>query len=52
MALTGLMLFHLFKLKSIQLGKLILTFVALLIPILGPSALILYYQRQPKQQKK
>ncbi|MGN0004136.1 MAG: hypothetical protein ACI35V_11955 [Sphingobacterium composti] len=51
MALTGIMLFRLFKLKNATGGQLILTFVALTIPILGPSALIAYYNKETKKQK-
>lgn len=52
MTLTGIMLFRLFKLKNTTGGQLILTFVALTIPILGPSALIVYYNNLTKKQLK
>lgn len=52
MALTGIMLFRLFKLKNATIGQLILTFMALVIPILGPSALIAYYNNEAKKQNK
>ena len=52
MALTGIMLFRLFKLKNATGGQLILTFLALTIPIIGPSALIAYYNKLSKKQEK
>lgn len=51
MALTGIMLFRLFKFKSVTGGQLILTFVALIIPVLGPSGLIYYYNHLAKKQQ-
>lgn len=51
MALTGIMLFRLFKLKNATGGQLILTFIALTIPVIGPSALIAYYNSQAKKQQ-
>lgn len=51
MALTGIMLFRLFKLKNATGGQLILTFIALTIPVIGPSALIAYYNNQAKKQQ-
>ena len=51
MALTGIMLFRLFKLKNATGGQLILTFLALAIPVLGPSLLIVYYNKIAKQQQ-
>lgn len=52
MALTGIMLFRLFKLKNATGGQLILTFLALAIPVLGPSALIVYYNNEAKKNSK
>lgn len=52
MALTGIMLFRLFKLKNVQGGELILTFLGLMIPIIGPSALITYYTKKLNKQSK
>ena len=49
MALTGIMLFRLFKLKNATDTQLILTFLALAIPVIGPSALIVYYNSQAKK---
>lgn len=48
MALTGIMLFRLFKLKQANGGQLIITFFALMIPIIGPSAMIYYYDKKLK----
>lgn len=52
MALTGIMLFRLFKLKNATGGQLILTFLGLMIPVLGPSALIVYYSNETKKRQK
>jgi len=64
MALTGLALTQLFKLKNTTGGVIIITFLALMIPILGPSGLIIYFKhlkkirdkknavQAPKQKKK
>lgn len=52
MALTGLALIQLFKLKSTTGAVVIVTFLALLIPILGPSALIVYLQNLNKKKLK
>ena len=52
MALTGIMLFRLFRLKNATGGQLILTFIALTIPVIGPSALIAYYNHQAKKLEK
>ncbi len=52
MALTGIMLFKLFKLKNATGGQLILSFIALIVPILGPSALVYYYDLQLKKKEK
>lgn len=46
MALTGIMLFRLFKLKNATGGQLIITFLALMVPVLGPSVMIWFYNRQ------
>lgn len=51
MALTGIMLFRLFKIKNATGGQLILTFIALTIPVIGPSALIAYYNNLAKKQQ-
>lgn len=51
LALTGIMLFRLFKTKNATGGQLILTFVALTVPVLGPSALIVYYNNLAKRQE-
>lgn len=48
MTLTGIMLFHLFKLKNTTGGQLITTFLALMIPVLGPSVMIWFYERKLK----
>lgn len=50
MVLTGMMLFRLFKLKNATGGQLIITFIALTIPIIGPSALLAYYNKEAKKQ--
>lgn len=50
MALTGIMLIRLFKLKNATVGQLILTFIGLMIPVLGPSALILYFTHKVKKK--
>lgn len=50
MALTGIMLIRLFKLKNATVGQLIMTFIGLMIPVLGPSALILYFTHQVKKK--
>ncbi|MCA5006648.1 hypothetical protein [Sphingobacterium bovistauri] len=49
MALTGIMLFRLFKLKNATGGQLVLTFLGLMIPVIGPSALIVYYNNFAKK---
>ncbi|TDQ82583.1 hypothetical protein [Sphingobacterium yanglingense] len=46
MALTGIMLFRLFKLRNATGGQLILTFLALTVPVLGPSVMIWFYNKQ------
>lgn len=51
LALTGIMLFRLFKTKNATGGQLILTFVALTVPVIGPSALIVYYNNLAKRQE-
>mgnify|MGYP000861060865 CR=1 FL=1 len=51
MALTGIMLFRLFKLKNATVGELIMTFVGLMVPVLGPSALIIYFTYQIKKKE-
>ena len=50
LALTGIMLFRLFKTKNATGGQLILTFVALTVPVIGPSTLIVYYNNLAKRQ--
>ena len=50
LALTGIMLFRLFKTKNATGGQLILTFIALTVPVIGPSALIVYYNNLAKRQ--
>jgi hypothetical protein len=52
MALTGIMLFRLFKLKNATGGQLILTFLALTVPVLGPSVMIWFYNKQLEKAAK
>lgn len=52
MALTGMMLFKLFKLKNATGGQLIISFIALVVPIIGPSALVYYYDNLLKKKQK
>lgn len=52
MALTGLALTQLFKLKNTTGGVIIITFIALMIPILGPSGLIVYFKYLRKNRDK
>lgn len=52
MALTGIVLFRLFKLKSATGGQLIITFLALMIPVLGPSLMIWVYNKQLEKASK
>lgn len=52
MALTGIMLFRLFKLKNATGGQLILTFIALTVPVLGPSVMIWFYNKQLEKSSK
>ena len=52
MALTGIMLFRLFKLKNATGGQLFMTLLGLMIPILGPSVLIVYYNKQLEKKEK
>lgn len=52
MALTGIMLFRLFKLKNATGGQLILTFLALTVPVLGPSVMIWFYNKQLEKATK
>lgn len=50
MALTGLAMIQLFRLKNTTVGVVIITFLALMIPIIGPSALILYLKNLNKKK--
>lgn len=52
MALTGIMLFRLFKLKSVTGGQLIITFLALIIPVLGPSTMIWVFNKELEKKTK
>ena len=52
MALTGIMLFRLFKLKSATGGQLIMTFLVLMVPVIGPSVMIWYYNRELEKASK
>jgi len=56
MALTGLALIKLFRLKNAKGGLVITSLLVLMIPILGPSGLILYldnlFKKQEKEAKK
>lgn len=52
MALTGIMLFRLFKLKSVTGGQLIITFLALIIPVLGPSTMIWVFNKELEKKSK
>lgn len=52
MALTGIMLFRLFKLKSATGGQLIITFLALVIPVLGPSTMIWLFNKELEKASK
>ncbi|WP_164108598.1 MULTISPECIES: hypothetical protein [Sphingobacterium] len=52
MALTGIMLFRLFKLNSATGGQLIITFLALIIPVLGPSIMIWIFNKELEKKSK
>lgn len=56
MALTGLALLKLFRLKHATGGLVILSLLSLVVPILGPSGLIVYlnmrYKKQQKEEKR
>lgn len=52
MALTGLALMQLFRLKNTTGGVLIITFLALMIPIIGPSSLIFYFKSLNKKKER
>lgn len=52
MALTGIALIRLFKLKNATGGLVILSILSLMIPILGPSGLIVYLNTLLKKQDK
>ena len=50
--LMGIMLFRLFKLKSATGGQVILALVIAIIPVIGPSGLIVYFNRLLKEEAK
>lgn len=52
MALTGMALLRLFKLKNATGGLVIISLLAMMIPILGPSGLIVYLNKKYEQQQK
>jgi len=52
MALTGIALMRLFRLKTATLGFVVLSLLALMIPIIGPSALIVYFDRIYNKEQK
>ena len=52
MALTGIMLFRLFKLNNATGGQLIITFLALVIPVLGPSIMIWIFNKELEKKSK
>lgn len=52
MALTGMALMKLFRLKNATGGLVILSILIMMIPILGPSALIAYYNKLYTKQEK
>lgn len=51
MALTGIALIRLFKLKNATGGLVITSLLVLMIPILGPSGLIVYLNNLLKKQE-
>lgn len=52
LALTGLALMRLFRLKNATGGLVITSLIVLMIPILGPSGLIIYLDKKYKKQQK
>ncbi|MCY4781163.1 hypothetical protein ORI89_15990 [Sphingobacterium sp. UT-1RO-CII-1] len=50
--LMGIMLFRLFKLKSATGGQVILALIIAIIPVIGPSGLIVYFNRLLKEEAK
>lgn len=51
MALTGIALIRLFKVKNATGGLVILSLLSMMIPVLGPSALIVYLNNLIKKQE-
>lgn len=52
MALIGIALFRLFKLKTTTGGQLIITLLVLMIPVIGPSIMIWFYNKQLEKASK
>ncbi len=52
MALTGLALVRLFRLKNATVGLVVISILTMMIPILGPSALIVYLNKKYEKQQK
>lgn len=52
MALTGLALVRLFRLKNATVGLVVISILTMMIPILGPSALIVYLNKKHEKQQK
>lgn len=52
MILMGLALIRLFRLKSSTVGLVIISLIVMMIPVLGPSALIAYYSRLYDRKQK
>lgn len=50
--LMGIMLFRLFKLKNAKGVHVILTLIIAIIPVVGPSGLIVYFNRLLKEESK
>lgn len=52
MVLIGIALFRLFRLKSATGGLVIISLLVMMIPILGPSGLIAYYNKLYEKEMK
>lgn len=52
MALTGIALLRLFRLKNATVGLVVTSMLAMMIPILGPSGLIVYLNKRYEKQQK
>lgn len=50
MALTGLALLRLFRLKNVTVGLVVTSLLIMAIPIIGPSGLIIYFNKKYEKE--